>query len=80
VIGDHGRREESGHLEPAVAVRGAHHGDFNAHVSQSGDAICPVSLDRGAPFELEAQLGEELDGGIDVFYHDADVVHPLDCH
>ena len=38
------------------------------------------SRDRAAPFELEAQLGEELDGGINVLYHDADVVHPLDCH
>src|SRR5688572_29828100 len=80
VIGDHGRREESGHLEPAVTVRRTHHGNLNAHVAQSGDAICPVSFDWGAPLELEAELGEELDGGIEVFHHDAYVVHALDRH
>jgi hypothetical protein len=34
----------------------------------------------GAPLELEAKFGEELNGGVDVFYHDADVVHTLDRH
>jgi hypothetical protein len=32
------------------------------------------------PLELEAKLGEERNGGIDVFHHDADVVHTLDRH
>src|SRR6266540_3657230 len=41
VIGDHRRREESGHLEPAVTVRRTHHGNLDAHVAQSSDAICP---------------------------------------
>src|SRR6266480_2056962 len=80
VIGDHRRREESGHLEPAVTVRRTHHGNLDAHVAQSSDAICPVSFDWGAPLELEAKFGEELNGGVDVFYHDADVVHTLDRH
>src|SRR5882762_3112054 len=80
VIGDHRRREESGDLEPAVTVRRTHHGNLDAHVAQSSDAICPVSFDWGAPLELEAKFGEELNGGIDVFYHDADVVHTLDRH
>src|SRR5438874_227462 len=80
VIGDHRRREESGDLEPAVTVRRTHHGNLDAHVAQSGDAICPVSFDWGAPLELEAKFGEELNGGVDVFYHDADVVHTLDRH
>src|SRR5262245_33954258 len=80
MIGDHRRREESGHFEPAVAVRRTHHGNLDAHVAQSSDAICPVSFDWGAPLELEAKFREELDGGIDVFYHDADVVHALDRH
>src|ERR1700694_6128286 len=78
VIGDHRRREEWGHLEPAVTVRRTHHGNFDAHVAQSSDAICPVSFAWGAPLELEAKFGEELNGGVDVFYHDADVVHTLD--
>src|SRR5438093_10864880 len=80
VIGDHRRREESGDLEPAVTVRRTHHGNLYTHVTQSGDAICPVSFDWGAPLEFEATFGEELNGGADVFYHDADVVHTLDRH
>src|SRR6184192_3412401 len=78
MIGDHRGREESGHLEPAVTIRRTHHGNLDAHVAQSSDAICPVSFDWGAPLELEAKFGEELNGGVDVFYHDADVVHTLD--
>src|SRR6184192_2659530 len=80
MIGDHRGREESGHLEPAVTIRRTHHGNFYAHVAQSSDAICPVSFDWGATLELEAKFGEELNGGVDVFYHDADVVHTLDRH
>src|SRR5687768_15789910 len=80
VISDHRRREESGHLEPAMTVRRTHHGNLDAHVAQSGDAVCPVSFDWGAPLELEAEFGEELNGGVDVFYHDADVVHTPDRH
>src|SRR5215207_4079671 len=80
VIGDHRRREESGHLEPAVTVRRTHHGNLDAHVAQSSDAICPVSFDWAAPLELEAKFGEELNGGVDVFYHDADVVHAPNRH
>jgi hypothetical protein len=48
--------------------------------AQSGDAPGPFSLDRGAPFEREAELDEEVDGGIEVLDHDADVVHSFDCH
>src|SRR5204862_5021560 len=80
VIGDHRRRKESGHLEPAVTVRRAHHGNFDAHVAQSSDAICPVSFDWSAPLELKAEFGKKLDGGIDVFNHDADVIHTLHRH
>src|SRR5438876_11332395 len=80
MIGDHRRREESRQLEPAVTIRRAHHGNVDAHVPQSSDAICPVSFDWGAPLEVEAKLGEELNGGVDVFYHYADVVHTLDGH
>jgi hypothetical protein len=44
VIGDHGRREESGDFEPAVTVRRTRHGNLYAHVAQSSDAISPVPL------------------------------------
>src|SRR5688572_16435248 len=80
VIGDHRRREESGHLEPTVTVRRTHHRHLDAHVPQPSDAVCPVSFDWGAPLELEAEFGEELNGGINVFDNDADVVHALDRH
>ena len=33
VVGDHGRREEARELEPAVAVRRAHHGDLDALIA-----------------------------------------------
>src|SRR6266581_6707853 len=80
VIGDHRWRDETGHLEPAVTVRRTHQGNLDAHVAQSSDAICPISFDWGTPLELETKFGEELNGGVDVFYHDADVVHTLDRH
>src|SRR5262245_5609108 len=80
VIRDHGRREETGHLEPAVTVRRTQHGNLDAHVAQPSDAICPVSFDWGAPLELETKFGEELNRGINVFHHDADVIHTLDRH
>src|SRR5690606_26584173 len=51
-----------------------------SRVAHSSDAICPFSFDRGAPLEVEAKLCEELNGGIDVFYHDTDVVHAFDGH
>src|SRR6266511_2692603 len=80
VIGDHRRREETGHLEPAVTVRRTHQGNLDTHAAQSSDAICPISFDWGPPLELETKFGEELNGGINVFHHDADVVHTLDRH
>jgi hypothetical protein len=48
-----------------VAVRRAHHGDLDAHGAQSSDALRPVSFDRGSPFELEAELAEKRDSGIE---------------
>src|SRR5512135_3930583 len=80
VIGDCRRGEKARDLEPAVAVRGDHHGDLDALGAQSGDAPGPFAFDRGAPFELEAKLREKRDGGIEGFYHDADIVHPLKSH
>src|SRR5579872_5494630 len=53
VIRDGRRREEAGELDPAVAVRRAHHGYLDALIAQSSDASGPFSLDRGPPFEFE---------------------------
>src|SRR6266542_6408645 len=52
-------RLELSQFEPAMTVWRTHHGDFDAHVVQSSDAICPVSFDWGAPLELETKFGEE---------------------
>src|SRR5436190_1946815 len=38
VIGDRRRREKARQFDPAVAVRGTHHGDLDALVAQSSDA------------------------------------------
>jgi len=43
---------------------------------QAGDTLGPVAFNRHTPF----QLGEEGNGGVHVFYHDARVVHALDRH
>src|SRR5215207_10125417 len=80
VVGDDGRGEESRKLEPTVAVWGDQHGDLDALGPQSGDAPGPVAFDRGSAFEFQAKLGEEGNGGIEGFYHDAYVVHPLKSH
>ena len=80
MIGDHRRREKSRELEPAVVVWRAQHGDLNALVAQSGDAPCPLAFYHGSPFELEAELSEKSDSGIEGFHHDADVVHSCKRH
>lgn len=75
VVGDDGRGEETREFEPAVAVGRDHHGDLDALVAQAGDATGPFAFDRGSPFERQAEFGEEGDGVVEGFHHDADVVH-----
>lgn len=55
MICDDRRREEAGELEPAVAVRRAHHRNLDMLIAQSSDTSGPFSFDRGPPFELEAE-------------------------
>ena len=55
MIRDGRGREEAGELEPAVAVRCAHHGNLATLIAQSSDTSGPFSFDRGPPFELEAE-------------------------
>ena len=80
MIGHDRRGEELRKLEPTVSVRGDQHSDLDVLIPQSGDAPGPFSFDRGSPFELQAKLDEEGDDGIERFYDDADVVHPLKSH
>lgn len=71
---------QEGVLEAAVAVKSAEHGDFDAHVEESHDAVGPVAFDGGAALVGQAEFGEEDDGGIEVFDDDADVVHSFEGH
>src|SRR5690606_23217698 len=80
VIGRDGGGVEAREFEATVTVRSTHHGDFDALAAQSGDTAGPIAFDGHAAFEGKAEFGEELNGGIEVFHHDADVVHSLDCH
>jgi hypothetical protein len=59
VIRDDRRREKARELEPAVAVRRAHHRNFDALIAQSSDTSGPFSFDRGPPFELKAELAKD---------------------
>ena len=80
MIRDDRRREEAGELEPAVAVRRAHHGNLDALIAQSSDTSGPFSFDRGPPFELEAEFAKEINRSFKVIDDDSDVVHPFERH
>jgi hypothetical protein len=58
-----------------VAVWSAQHSHLDALATQSGDAARPFSLDGHTTFEIKAELGEELNRGIEVFHHDAYIMH-----
>ncbi len=80
VIRDNRRRDEAGELDPAVAVRRAHHGYLDALFAQSSDTSSPFSFDRSPPFELEAEFEKEIDRRSEVIDDDSYVVHPFDRH
>src|SRR5580704_619621 len=80
VIRDGRRREEAGELEPAVAVRRAHHGNLDALIAQSSDTSGPFSFDRGPPFELKAEFAKEINGPSEVIDDDSYVVHSFERH
>src|SRR4051794_22542745 len=80
VVRDGRWREEAGELEPAVAVRRAHHGDVDALIAQSSDTSGPFSFDRRPPFDLEAELAKEINRPSEVIDDDSCVVHPFERH
>jgi hypothetical protein len=80
VIRDDRRREETGELETAVAVRSAHHGNLDALIGKSGDASCPFFLDRGPPFEVKAELLKEINRQFEVIDDDTYVIKPFERH
>jgi hypothetical protein len=80
MVRDDRRLEEAGKLDPAVAVRRAHHGNLDALVAQSSDTSGPFSFDRGPPFELEAKLAKKINRLSEVIDDDSYVVHPFERH
>jgi hypothetical protein len=71
---------KAGGLEAAVTVGGAHHGNLDSLIAQSGDTSGPFSFDRGPPFELKADLAKEIDRRCEVIDNDSYVVHPFKPH
>ena len=80
VICDDRRIEVPRDLEPAVAVRRAHHGDLDALVAQSSDTPHPFSFNYGSPFELEAKLAKKLNRRCGVVDDNPNVIHPSKRH
>src|SRR5215218_5337967 len=80
-LGSDGRRPvELRQLNPAVAVRGPHHGDVGTDVVEPDGLVHPRPLHRRLAFQLHTQLGEERFGGLEVLDDDEHVVHSLDRH
>src|SRR5216110_3677321 len=77
---DRWRRVELRQLNPAVAVRGPHHGDVGTDVVEPDDAVHPTPLDRRLAFQLHTEFGEERFGSLEVVDNDENVVHPLKRH
>src|SRR5437762_4029940 len=77
---DRRRRVELRQLNPAVAVRGPHHGDVGTDAVQPDDAVHPTPLDRRLAFQLHTEFGEERFGSLEVVDNDENVVHPLNRH
>ena len=80
MICDSRRSEEAGELEPAVAVRRAHHRTLDALIALSSDASGPFSFNHGPTFQLETELAKELDGASEVIDDDSHVVHSFERH
>ena len=66
-------------LEPALAVRRAHHGNLDALIAQSSDTSCPFSFDGGPPFELEAELAKEINRPSEVIDDESAINCCLSC-
>jgi hypothetical protein len=80
VIGLDGGHVKAREFEATVTIGGAHHGDLDTLAAHSGDTTGPFTFDGRAALEGKAELGEELNGGIEVLHNDTDVGHSLDCH
>ena len=75
VVRNHLRGDEPRQFQLAVAVGRPHHRNLDPLVTQAGDAARPLALDYALPDKLHAEFAEERNGSVEVFDHDADVVH-----
>jgi hypothetical protein len=55
-----------------VAVWGPHHRDVAPDAVESDGAVRPAAFDLPLAFQLQAELGEEGDGGVQVVDDDGD--------
>ena len=64
-----------------MAVRRAHYGNLDALIAQSSHTSGPISIDRGPPFELNAELAKEIKRRSEVIDEDdLYVVHSFERH
>src|SRR3954463_4621980 len=63
---DRRRRVELRQLNPAVAVRGPHHGDVGTDVVEPDDSLHQAPLERRLALQLHAELEEERLGSVEV--------------
>src|SRR5919205_950979 len=74
------RRVKPRQLDPALAVRGPHHGDVGTDAVEPDGAVHPRPLDLRLALQLHAELGEERLGRLEVLDDDENVVHPEKRH
>ena len=67
-------------LDPSIAIGGLKHHDVRTDAFEPHDAVHPVAPDRRLSFQLQSKVDEKLGCGRKVIHHNADVIHPLDCH
>lgn len=80
MIGRNCGRIKAAQFQAAVAIGRAHHGNFNALATHPRDTAGPFAIDGHSALKAKAQFGEELNGPIEVFHHDTDVVQALEGH
>src|SRR5690606_36138908 len=75
MVADHGRIEEPGEFEPAVAVGRDHHRHLHLLITEPGDTTCPLPLHHRPSFEGHPEFLEESHDLVQRFDHDSHVVH-----
>jgi len=74
------RRVELHELDFSMAGRVPQHRELHLDPVEGDDALYPLARDLALASRLQAELDEEVDRGLEVVDHDADVFHLLDPH